>query len=194
MKLRSLEREDLKQLRDWRNDPDIFSRVREYRFLNMENQEAWFNSLRDNRNIIMFGVETECQRVWRNALDQYKLIGVCGLTNIDWITRKAEVSIYIGDKEFRGKGLGVEILNALANYAFNECNLNKLWAEIFAYNIVGEKVFIKAGYKYEGKLRCHAYKSGMFVHCYIYGLLRKEYQLTGIHISSPVFYKEGEIN
>jgi UDP-4-amino-4,6-dideoxy-N-acetyl-beta-L-altrosamine N-acetyltransferase len=165
IRLRALEREDLKQLRDWRNDPEIFTRVREYRYLNMENQEAWFNSLKDDRQTIMFGVEY-LNRGWN-------LIGVCGLTNIDWVGRKAEVSIYIGNKEFRRKGLGREILDLLAKYAFEECNLNRLWAEVFFENLPGRKLFDKAGYKKEGILVSHAYKNGVFTDSHIYGLVRK---------------------
>lgn len=159
--LRVLEREDLKQLRDWRNDPEIFSRVREYRYLNMENQEAWFNSLRDDRQTIMFGIETDS-----------RIIGVCGLTNIDWIGRKAEVSIYVGNKEFRGKGLGKEILDLLAQYAFEECNLNRLWAEIFHGNESGKMTFEKSGYQLEGVLKYHNFKGGKYIDSWIYGLLK----------------------
>ena len=169
IRLRALEREDLRQLRDWRNDPEIFSRVREYRYLNMENQEAWFDSLRDDRETIMFGIE-------EGELHQLELIGVCGLINIDWIGRKAEVSIYIGDKSYRQKGLGIEILNALAKYAFGECNLNRLWAEVYESNQAGRKLFMKAGYEEEGVLLSHAYKNGHYQNSHIYRLLRDECQ------------------
>jgi len=166
IRLRPLEREDLKQLRDWRNDPDIFSRVREYRYLNMENQEYWFNFLIKDHLTIMFGVESA----------GFLLIGVCGLINIDWIGRKAEVSIYIGDKSYRQKGLGIEILNALAKYAFGECNLNRLWAEVYGSNQAGRRLFIKAGYEEEGVLLSHAYKNGRYQNSHIYRMLRDECQ------------------
>ncbi len=166
LRLRALEREDLKQLRDWRNDPEIFSRVREYRYLNMENQEAWFEALRDADKTIMFGVQH----------GSISLIGVCGLTGIDWIGRKAEVSIYIGDKEYRGKGLGLEILNALAKYAFEECNLNRLWAEVFDSNQASRKLFVKAGYEEEGVLLSNAYKNGHYQNSHIYRMLKDEWQ------------------
>lgn len=179
IRLRALERDDLKQLRDWRNDPDIFSRVREYCYLNMENQEAWFNSLRDDRKTVMFGVEHEPLPSSTYALPIYRdwfLIGVCGLIGIDWISRKAEVSIYIGDKEYREKGLGLEILNALAKYAFGECNLNRLWAEVYDSNQAGRRLFIKAGYEEEGILLSNAYKNGHYQNSHIYRILKDEWQ------------------
>ncbi len=184
IRLKALERDDLKQLRDWRNDPEIFSRVREYRYLNMENQEAWFRSLRNDSKTIMFGVEAEGKVIIDlddgSKIERKKegllLIGVCGLVNVDWIGRKAEVSIYIGSKEYRGKGLGLEILNALAKYAFEECNLNRLWAEVYDSNQAGRKLFIKAGYEEEGVLLSNAYKNGHYQNSHIYRLLRDECQ------------------
>lgn len=164
IQLRPLEREDLKQLRDWRNDPEIFSRVREHRLLGMEDQEYWFNSLiRDSRNM-MFGV-----------MDEERFIGVCGLTHVDWVGRKAEVSIYIGDARFRGKGYGSMVLGLLADYAFGECNLNRLWAEVFESNEISARLFRKAGYASEGKMRKHAYKNKRFLDSEIFGLLREEW-------------------
>uniref|UniRef100_A0A6M3LC98 Putative acetyltransferase n=1 Tax=viral metagenome TaxID=1070528 RepID=A0A6M3LC98_9ZZZZ len=189
IRLRPLEREDLRQLRDWRNDPEIFSRVREYRPLNMDNQEAWFDSLRDDRKTIMFGVEFEVSddpNSWafvKSGVTPFLLIGVCGLTNIDWTSHKAEVSIYIGDKDLRGKGLGVVILNLLAKYAFEECNLNRLWAEVFLNNEIGQKLFKSAGYQEEGRLRDHAFKGGEYWSSFIYGLLREEWQKKNAHVA-----------
>lgn len=170
IRLRALERDDLKQLRDWRNDPEIFSRVREYRYLNMENQEYWFNSLIEDYQTVMFGIQHG------TTFQSISLIGVCGLINIDWIGRKAEVSIYIGDKEYRQKGLGIEILNALAKYAFEECNLNRLWAEVFDSNQASRRLFIKAGYEEEGVLLSNAYKNGHYQNSHIYRMLRDEWQ------------------
>ncbi len=162
IRLRPLERNDLSQLRDWRNDPEIYSRVREYRYLNMENQKTWFDSLLNDRSKIMFGI-------WNPK----NLIGVCGLTSIDWVGRKAEVSIYIGLKDARKQGLGTECLKLLANYAFNECNLQKLWAEIFENNPISEKLFKKCGYVHAGTLVNHAYKNGDYLNSSFYELLRK---------------------
>ena len=42
---RSLEVEDLPKLRDWRNNKHVKRTTREYRLLNMFNQESWFESL-----------------------------------------------------------------------------------------------------------------------------------------------------
>ena len=43
--LRSLEKEDLETLRNWRNSKHIRKSTREYKLLNMINQKNWFESI-----------------------------------------------------------------------------------------------------------------------------------------------------
>ena len=94
VKFRAIERDDLPRLRDWRNSPAIRRRTREFRLLSLVDQERWFESLHNDRHTIMFDVLDE----------KDTLIGVAGLTYIDWKNRRAEVSIYVGDEGAQGKG------------------------------------------------------------------------------------------
>jgi RimJ/RimL family protein N-acetyltransferase len=98
------------------------------------------------------------------------LIGCCGLTYIDWISRRAEVSIYIGDKRFQQKGFGTTALDLLAGYAFRSCNLRKLTAEIYGSNLASIKLFQKAGYEREGILSGHVFKNGIYEDSHLYCL------------------------
>lgn len=94
VKFRVIERDDLPRLRDWRNSPAIRRRIREFRLLSLVDQERWSESLHNDRHTIMFDVLDE----------KDTLIGVAGLTYIDWKDRRAEVSIYVGDEGAQGKG------------------------------------------------------------------------------------------
>src|SRR6185437_13277040 len=92
---RALEEEDLPKLRDWRNSKHVKRTTREYRLLNMFNQKLWFESLHKHRppQDIMFGIINK-----KNSL-----IGVCGLTYIDWKNRHAEISIYLEGMNWQQK-------------------------------------------------------------------------------------------
>lgn len=162
--LRALEREDLKQLRDWRNSLYIRAHTREYRLLNMENQRQWFESLVNDRNNIMFGIVTK----------DGNLMGVCGLTFIDWKNRNAEVSIYLGEKKWQRKGHASDALNTLIRYAFLELGLHRIYAIIFEYNKASIKFFGKNGFKFEGRHRDARYWNGEYHDELIYGLLKGE--------------------
>jgi len=163
---RAIERDDLQQLRDWRNDPEIRTRTREFRLLSMENQERWYKALHDDRNTIMFAV-----------LDGKKsLIGVVGLTYIDWKNRRAEISIYVGDKEAQGQGYGLDALKTIMRYGFHDTNLHKLYAEIFAFNEPSVRLFEKAGFKRDGVKREDQYVDGKYWDTYAYSILEGEFK------------------
>jgi hypothetical protein len=166
VKFRAVEREDLKQLRDWRNLVDLRKNTREYRLLNMLNQEEWFKqiSLARPPQDIMFCIEAE-----------NRLIGVCGLTHIDWKERHAEVSIYIGDSIMRSKGYAEQSIAFLLDYGFKTLGLHRIYAMIYEYNEVSIKLFEKCDFKYEGKHRKAHFYNGQFWDELIYGILSDEY-------------------
>ena len=97
-----LEIEDLEILKKWRNDSINRNHTREYRLLNMINQKEWFEMIhKDNPpKFLMFGVTDKRQ----------KLIGVCGLTYIDWKNRHCEISIILYLKNWQKTKQGKEII------------------------------------------------------------------------------------
>ena len=84
----AVEKEDLQQLRDWRNNQDFRKYFREYRELNMAQQEKWFEEkvVKDNTTL-MFSIR-------RN--EDNELLGCCGFVYINWVHRHADLSLYIG--------------------------------------------------------------------------------------------------
>jgi len=168
--LRALEHDDLRQLRDWRNDPDLRVRTREYRLLNMTNQEEWFrNLLRKPAESIMFGII---------EVEHRGLIGTCGLVHIDWVNRSAEISLYIGEKEYRGRGYGTETIKLLLRHGFDTLNLHRIWAEVYAlpkeYG-VPRKLFLKCGLKLDGRLRHTVFRMGEYYDSEFYSILKDEW-------------------
>jgi hypothetical protein len=164
VRFRAIERGDLPQLRDWRNHPEIRRRTREFRLLSMENQERWFAHLHEDKSTIMFAVLDE----------QAKLIGVVGLTYIDWKNRRSEVSIYVGEEGAQGRGYGLDALRTLVRYGFHTANLHKLYAEIFSFNEASVRLFEKAGFKRDGTKREDQYVDGRYWDTYVYSILATE--------------------
>jgi UDP-4-amino-4,6-dideoxy-N-acetyl-beta-L-altrosamine N-acetyltransferase len=162
VRLVSLNREDLETLREWRNSDWLRPYVREYRLLSMVNQRDWLDHISRSREVEMFGV------------DFYGgLIGVCGLCNVNWVNRTAEISLYIASAH-QGKGFASQVLDLLRQRAFGEFNLHRLWAEIFDFNVASIALFQRSGYTLEGRLRQHFLKLGQYRDILIYGLLREE--------------------
>jgi len=164
--LREIRYDDLKQLKDWRNSDYIRPFVREFKPLSMVNQKKWFESLCDSNNI-MFAIEDV-----RNV----GLIGCCGLTYINWKDGNAEVSIYIGKKDWQGKGNATKALRLLLEYGFNELRLYRIFATIFEYNEKSIKFFEKNGFKFEGKHRGARFWNGKYYNEHMYSILSNEWK------------------
>ncbi len=81
------------------------------------------------------------------------LIGSGGFFDIDFLNRRAEMGIIIGDERLHGKGYGTEATNLLLEYAFTMLNLNAVFLNFYSFNKKGKKVYEKCGFKYAGTMR-----------------------------------------
>jgi RimJ/RimL family protein N-acetyltransferase len=91
-----------------------------------------------------------------------KHIGNIHLGPIDWVHRRAELSMMIGDKSAWGKGYMTEAFNLVIHHAFTTLNLNKLKAGTEADNAPSIKVFRKTGWVEEGRLRREFFRDGTY--------------------------------
>jgi len=143
--LRAVEKEDLSQLKEWRNKPEFRRYFREFRELNDEHQNNWFEKIvmGDNRTIMFSIVELETNR----------LLGACGLCYIDWVNRNADFSIYIGaDDLYIDEKYAPDAAKTMVKYAFEEVCLHRLWAEIYDFDELKSKFFDDIGFQLDG---CH---------------------------------------
>ncbi|AJA93007.1 hypothetical protein A7X95_06010 [Candidatus Nitrosopelagicus brevis] len=163
--LRALEKEDLELLKKWRNDKKTRIHTREFRLLNMINQKNWFESIHKQNppSAIMFGIETKKQ----------KLIGVCGLTYIDWKNRHAEISNIISINNWQKTKEAKDTLDTLIKYGFDELNLHRLWVEIFETIPENIKLFEKMKFKKEGTLHDKLWRNSRWYDSFIYSLIKK---------------------
>jgi RimJ/RimL family protein N-acetyltransferase len=166
IRLDSIEAHDLPLLKEWRNELMEAGYVRQWRYLNLLNQEDWFIKISTTNEDLMLKVLDEDD----------KIIGVVGLCYIDWVRRKAEASIYLGEKSVRGKGYGKEALLALVGYGFARLGLNRIWAEIFINNPTSTKLFESCGFVYEGTFRQSHFCNGKWVDSRIYSMLLEEWE------------------
>jgi len=166
IQLRALEREDLPTLRDWRNLPEYRRHFREFRELNLLNQEQWFTRISASPNDFMFAIERDGA-----------MIGVCGLVYVHWVIRAADISLYIGEKEVYIDGPGGHAEDAaktLIRYAFDTLNLHKVWTELYSFDHRKVELFTRLGFARDAVLRDNAYEDGRYHDSYIYSLLRTD--------------------
>ncbi|SKC69450.1 GNAT family N-acetyltransferase [Maledivibacter halophilus] len=79
-----------------------------------------------------------------------ELLGNCGLLNVDFINRTAELGIFIGNKEYWNRGLGQEAIELILNFGFNIINLNNIMLRVRGFNKRAIKCYEKCGFKVIG--------------------------------------------
>jgi len=106
-------------------------------------------------------------------LDQEVLIGSIGL-GINMEFARAELGYWIG-KPFWGDGYATEAAGAVLAYAFDTLNLNRIYATYLVRNPASGRVLQKNGMKFEGCLRQHVKKWGVFEDMNLFSILRAEF-------------------
>jgi RimJ/RimL family protein N-acetyltransferase len=139
---------------------------------------AWFNDQRVTDNLVMYLPMTEKrEKEWidslygKDATDIHfaivtkdgRHIGNIGIHGINWRDRTGATGTVIGEKEFRGKGIGTEAKMLILNYAFNSIGLRKICSRAFSFNLASQRFNEKCGYQREGLLRQHSFKNGEYV-------------------------------
>jgi len=158
-----INKEDLDHLRCWRNSPQIWRWCRQNDLIYPEQQEKWYHWQRDDQKTRMYSVKNS----------EMELIGVCGLTDIDLINRRAEFSLYVG-LEFQGHGFSKPILKTLFSYGFKELGLRSIWGETFEDNRA-QDVFRSIGMIEDGRRRQFYVKNGKHCDAILFSMLNTEF-------------------
>lgn len=83
-----------------------------------------------------------------------KLIGTVGLHQVNHLKRTATLGIFIGDKEYGGKGYGTEAIRLILDYGFNYLNLNNIKLDLMEFNERALACYKKCGFKEYGRRKC----------------------------------------
>lgn len=166
--LTAVEKEDLKQLKEWRNNPDFRKNFREYREISDEMQLIWFDkTVVNDKNTIMFSIRDNSNN---------ELLGCCGLCYINWVHRYADLSFYIGKNNwYVDDKYAPDAVNELLKYGFKELGLNKVWTEIYEFDKQKISFLEKFGFKKDGQLRENYFYDGKWWDSFVFSLLKKEY-------------------
>ena len=164
-KLRILKKEDVSD--DyilWLNDFEVTKYTQQqfdsHKKLDVENFiEEKFNSKLD----LLFGI----------YLDR-KHIGNIKLGPINWEHLTAEVSYFIGEKSFVGKGIATAAVKRVVNFAFYDLNLKKVNASYYENNIGSAKVLEKCGFLIEGVKRSEFIFNGVRINSILVGFSEAE--------------------
>lgn len=102
-------------------------------------------------------------------------VGHCSLHTFQPVHRTCELSIEIGDPEYRGQGYGREVIGLLLDIAFRHRNLHKVFLVTHVKNERAVRCYRACGFVEEGRLRQQIYIGGEYVDQLYMGILREEW-------------------
>ena len=101
-------------------------------------------------------------------------IGNIKIGPINYRYKYADVSYFIGEKSFWGKGIATEAIKTISRFGFDNLSLNRIQAGVVGGNIGSIKALEKAGFKYEGCLREKLFTEEYVNDHLLYGLLKRD--------------------
>lgn len=168
--LRALEAADVGRCLAWHNDRDLYKTlVGPFRFVSPQAEQAWIER--------------------RSAFSQSELslaICICGsdkhvgniyLREIDWISRNAQLGVFIGATDEKSKGYGQSAIRQLLSYAFCDLGLKKIYVHVLADNAEAIRAYEKCGFRVEGQLKNHAFKKGEWKDLIVMGVCSEDFAI-----------------
>jgi RimJ/RimL family protein N-acetyltransferase len=169
VRLRALTNSDAEKTLSWHNQEDISDLYSGHPFpVNIEMEQKWYKKiLYSNFPITVFGIE---------YIESSTLIGITMLKNINMINRSSEFAIYIGDKEFRGKGLSVESTKETLCFGFYKLGLNRIFLKVLEENEPAIKLYSNVGFRKEGLLQDSVFKNNCYKNELLLAILKEEFR------------------
>jgi RimJ/RimL family protein N-acetyltransferase len=128
-----------------------------------------------------------------HTLTDDRIIGNLDLNGIEWAAGNAWIGIGIGEPEFWGKGYGREAMQLIMRYGFEQLNLKRISLTVYEYNQRGYRLYLKLGFREEGRLRKWMQRSGERYDLIFMGILREEWEAAQ-DIETKVKENSGEHN
>lgn len=169
VKLRAYKKEDIPLACEYMNDSETKKLlVNNIPFpMSLEQEEKWFEGLAGLKDTYNFAIE---------ALEEGKYIGGCGINSINWLSRIVTVGIFIGDKNYWGKGYGTDAMKVLLRFIFEQMNMNKVKLNVFGFNQRAKRSYEKCGFKVEGVLKQEIFRDGQYYDDYAMAILFEEWE------------------
>ena len=162
--LRIVEKEDLPQLVEWFNKPEVFGEYNPLRQVSRTETEKQYEK-----------GNSEEQEFFIEKKDGSKVGYICHFLVKHPAGKHLEIGYFLLPNE-RGKGYGTEALKTMVDYLFLSKEVVRIQVQTDVRNVVSQKVMEKVGFKREGTLRKDFFMKGQWVDAYIYSILREEWK------------------
>ena len=151
----------------WLNDPEVNQYLETRHFKQtLQSCTNFINSCNEDPASHLFGI-------FEKATGDH--IGNAKIGFINPVYQRGQISIFIGEKHYWGRGLSSEVVKALTDFSFRQLGLHRLEAGCYESNLASLRVFLKSGYTVEGFMRDQVTLNGRRQGCFWLGILNHEY-------------------
>ena len=150
----------------WLNDPEV------NRFLETRHRNQTYEDCLDFVNACLADTSSHLFGIFDKENNVH--IGNAKIGFINPVYQRGQISIFIGDKSYWGRGLSSEVVGALTKYGFTKLGLYRLEAGCYEDNLASLRVFLKNGYTVEGFMRDHVVLEGRRLGIFWLGILNHE--------------------
>lgn len=151
---------------DWLNDP-IVNRYLESRHEHqtIDSCQSYVADMASNPAHNLFGIYLR---------ETGKHIGNTKLGFVNPYHQRAQLSLFIGERDCWGKGFATETIKEITSWGFNDLELEKIEAGCYDVNLGSLRAFLKAGYQVEGYLRKNIVLDSQRIGSFWLGILPNE--------------------
>jgi RimJ/RimL family protein N-acetyltransferase len=114
---------------------------------------------------VLFGIET---------LDDGRLIGIVRLTGAEPETGRAELTVYVGERDCWGRGYATEAIRLMCRYGFDTMRLHSVFLWVVTENTAARHVYDKVGFTEDGRHRECFRRDGRWYDMYLMSMLEGE--------------------
>ena len=165
--LRGLMREDMGIYRRWLDNSEVTHFMESgWRPASDADIEQIYRASTESPDTVAFGIVDRATG---------RLVGAAGLYLIQWVCRRGEFRIIIGDTKAWDRGLGSEAARLIVAYGFDRLNLETIYLGVNAGNKRAIRSYEKAGFQREGVRRKLIYRNGRYYDALMMSILREEY-------------------
>jgi [ribosomal protein S5]-alanine N-acetyltransferase len=167
LRLRKIENIDAKSILNYLSDEAVMKHYGLEPFQTVADaldEISWYHSIFNENTGVRWGITLKGEN---------EVVGSCGFLNLVAQHHRTDVGFELS-KEYWGKGIASEALEAVTKYGFEQMNLQRIQALIEPPNRRSQKLVERHGFHREGLLRKYEYTCGKFDDLYMYSLLKED--------------------
>lgn len=160
----SLSREHAANMYRWMCDPEVRCNLGLRREPSLAESLRWVHNAQEDASICAFAIMHAGLHVGNVILDR-----------IDKYLSSARLSVYIGEAQARGAGIGSTAIRLCLERGFEQMGLHKVWLTAHCRNFAAINTYSRLGFVLEGVLRDEFLLGDERLNVFYMGILRQDF-------------------